>query len=177
MICLQCSNELSDIETRMAQTIVVAGRIIEKCTKCITKFVTVDASVIERYARYLERNRFKCRGCLANVKRKYEDEERRNFCVRCTRGTSRSRLDLYSEDTERWPIGHIEDVDRSPVAPSQEILTRQDEVDEKRWEREGVETVNVDPEVLAELLEKPDKIQESKANARNKQISKRMWGG
>ncbi len=157
----------------MAQTIKINGRVIEKCAPCVKNYYTVDASLIARYTKYLER-KFKCKGCLANVKRKYEDADRKNFCVRCTTGTSRSRLDLYSTDTEDWPSGHIEDIDRSPVVPNEEIQEAQEERDRERWNKGP--TVSIDEDELSELIKKHDRIRETQANARNKQISKRMWG-
>ena len=176
MLCIACGLPLSKTDIKVYTLFDRVGYTDKRCRACITHGVgevyRVSKKVLLETLKFLDTRRFSCKACLTKVKLRYRDPVHRNYCLRCTNSDGRVKR-LYSEPIEEWPRMALLDIDTSPAPGSPEILEKQDQVSETRWEKEP--TVRISAVELQDLIKRLGKKELSKTNSRNKQISKNVW--
>lgn len=167
MKCKRCHNPLEGFDLAFAEAV-----DNPLCGSCLNGTQVISEEQLTKIRESLNRRRFHCSGCNTDVKLRYQDVNRPSYCTRCT-GTS-SQIPYYPLPIHTWPTSVLNGENTSPAPLTEEIQKRQEELDRTRYTR-AEETVAVDPEEWAALLEKLNKVEMQQANSRNKQVSKRMW--
>ncbi len=182
--CLGCNLDLTNEEERVYTYFRDEIHYDDcRCKKCfislIGETITVKLADLERMINQFENRKFDCKGCLIQVKNKYKDPDRPNFCTYCTGRQYRGRrsevqeslVDQFDTNTENWPRFHLDGIDRTPADPA-----RESQIPRKIPDPIEIEDgVAVPMEIFNKIISDMEKAELQKTQAKNRAISKQTW--